>query len=89
MRLTSEPQSALRDAPRRSFGTRARLCLFGPRVDDRARGGDYRLLVQTDEADAAHLVDARLGFLADLRATPAFDVPGGRRGQVAPAVVGG
>lgn len=72
MRLTPEQPSALRDALRRSFGTRARLWLFGSRVVDRARGGDYDLLVQTDEADAAHLIDARLGFLADLHATPAF-----------------
>ena len=73
MRLTPEQQLALRAALRRSFGTGARLLLFGSRVDDQARGGDYDLLVQTDEADAAHLVDARLGFLADLHATPAFE----------------
>lgn len=73
MRLSSEQQSALRDALRRSFGDGARLWLFGSRVDDTARGGDYDLLVQTNEADAARLVDARLGFLAALHATPAFE----------------
>jgi hypothetical protein len=73
MRLTPEQQSALRDALRHSFGARARLWLFGSRVDDRARGGDYDFLVQTDEDDATKLIDAKLGFLADLHATPAFE----------------
>ena len=73
MRLTPEQQLTLRAALRRSFGASARLWLFGSRADDRARGGDYDLLVQTDDTDPARLVDARLGFLADLHATPSFE----------------
>jgi predicted nucleotidyltransferase len=73
MRLTLEQQSALRAALRRSFGASARLWVFGSRVDDRARGGDYDFLVQTEDADADRLVDAKLGFLAELHATPAFE----------------
>ena len=73
MRLTAPQQSALRNAVQRHFGPRARLWVFGSRVDDRARGGDFDLLVQTDESDATRLVDARLEFLADLHATPDFE----------------
>lgn len=73
MRLTPEQQAVLRTALRRSFGAGARLWLFGSRVDDQARGGDYDLLVETDEGDARRLVEARLGFMADLHATPAFE----------------
>ncbi len=73
MRLTPEQQAALRSALRRSFGPRARLWLFGSRVDDQARGGDHDAFVQTDEGDARRLVEARLGFMADLHGTPAFE----------------
>lgn len=73
MRLTPQQQSALRAALHRHFGPAARLWIFGSRVDDKARGGDFDVLVQTDEADATRLVDAKLEFLADLHATPEFE----------------
>ena len=73
MRLTAEQQRELHAALRRCFGASARLWLFGSRADDAARGGDYDLLVQTDEPDAALLIDAKLAFLAELHGTAAFD----------------
>ena len=73
MRLTAEQQRGLHAALRRCFGASARLWLFGSRTDDRARGGDYDLLVQTDEPDATLLIEAKLAFLAELHGTPAFD----------------
>ena len=73
MRLTPQQQRELHTALRRRFGTAARLWVFGSRTDDQARGGDYDLMVQTDDADAGRLVDAKLAFLADLHATPSFD----------------
>jgi predicted nucleotidyltransferase len=73
MRLTPRQHALLRQAARTRFGPGSRLWLFGSRVDDRRRGGDFDLLVQTDLADAASLVEARLAFLADLHATPDFE----------------
>ena len=73
MRLTPRQQSALRVALHRHFGAAARLWIFGSWVDDKARGGDFDVLVQTDEADAPRLVDAKLEFLADLHAAPHFE----------------
>lgn len=73
MRLTPEQAAVLRAALQASFGARARLRVFGSRLDDRLRGGDYDLLVQTAEADPHRLVQARLDFLARLHATPAFE----------------
>lgn len=64
---------ALRCALRASFGAQAKLRVFGSRLDERVRGGDYDLLVQTPEADPDRLVQARLDFLARLHATPAFE----------------
>lgn len=73
MRLTSEQQRELHLALRRFFGASARLWLFGSRTDDNLRGGDYDLLVQTDEGDAARLIEAKLAFLVRLHGTPAFE----------------
>lgn len=73
MRITPQQQRELHIALRRRFGAAARLWVFGSRADDLARGGDYDLMVQTDDADADRLVDAKLAFLADLHATPSFD----------------
>lgn len=73
MRLTPRQCTVLRRAFLRRFEPDARLWLFGSRADDRRRGGDIDLMVQTHQADAQQLVDARLAFLADLHATPEFD----------------
>jgi hypothetical protein len=73
MRLTPRQQQVLRQALRRRFGDGARLWVFGSRVDPRARGGDYDLMIATPEADVERLVDARLRFLADLHADPSFE----------------
>lgn len=73
MRITDQQQRELHTALRRRFGAAARLWLFGSRTDDHARGGDFDLMVQTSDADASRLVDAKLAFLADLHATPSFD----------------
>jgi hypothetical protein len=73
MRLTQDQTMALRTALRASFGAQARLRVFGSRLDDRVRGGDYDLMVQTAEADPDRLVQSRLDFLTRLHATPAFE----------------
>lgn len=73
MRMTPRQQQALRQALRLRFGATARLWVFGSRLDDSARGGDYDLLVESSDADPDRLVDARLSFLADLHASPEFE----------------
>lgn len=73
MRLTDRQRATLGVALRRHFGAQARLWLFGSRVDDSARGGDFDLMVQADEADAGALYGAKLALLADLHATPEFE----------------
>ena len=73
MRLTTRQHALLRQAARARFGAGSKVWLFGSRTDDRRRGGDFDLLVQTEMADPASLVEARLAFLADLHATPEFE----------------
>lgn len=73
MRLTHDQHLSLVRAVHRHFGPRSRAWLFGSRTDDQARGGDFDVMVLSDDQDAARLVDAKLALLADLHATPAFE----------------
>ncbi|MBE7565677.1 nucleotidyltransferase domain-containing protein [Acidithiobacillus thiooxidans] len=47
MRLSPLQIAQIRQSAAESFGPEARVWLFGSRVDDRKRGGDIDLLVQT------------------------------------------
>ena len=73
MRLSDLQRSTLTAAVRRHFGASARLWVFGSRTDDTVRGGDFDLMVRSDETDATHLYGAKLALLADLHATAEFD----------------
>ena len=73
MRLTDRQHATLTAAVRRHFGPHAPSWLFGSRVDDGARGGDFDVMVQADAANAALIYGAKLALLSDLHATPEFD----------------
>ena len=73
MRMTPQQQSTLTAAVRHRFGPNGRLWVFGSRLDDQARGGDFDIMVSCNDADANRLLDAKLNLLADLHATPAFE----------------
>jgi predicted nucleotidyltransferase len=51
MRLTEQSRQAIVSIARTVFGDRARVRLFGSRLDDTARGGDIDLLVEIPMAD--------------------------------------
>ena len=71
--MTSQQQKALTAAVRRHFGPTGRLWVFGSRVDDLARDGDFDIMVRRDAADAGHLLVAKLHLLADPHATAGFE----------------
>ncbi len=73
MRLTTTQVQLVKDAVARHFGARARVWLFGSRVDNSRRGGDFDFYVETDLADPAEVIDHKLSLLAQLHATPAFE----------------
>lgn len=47
MRLTQRETAVIREAANRCFGPEAVVRLFGSRLDDRKRGGDIDLYVET------------------------------------------
>ncbi len=49
MRLSPEQITLIRQAAQETFGPDARVWLFGSRVDDRKRGGDIDLYVETPQ----------------------------------------
>jgi predicted nucleotidyltransferase len=66
MRLNSAQAHIIRQATREVFGPSARVCLFGSRVDDHARGGDIDLLVESDQP-IADLARKRVQLVARLQ----------------------
>jgi predicted nucleotidyltransferase len=68
MRLTKRQIEAIHNATREVFGSRARVKLFGSRVDDDARGGDIDLLIECPEPiENAGVFAARLAAKIQMR----------------------
>ncbi|MGD9984136.1 MAG: nucleotidyltransferase domain-containing protein [Porticoccaceae bacterium] len=85
MRLTDEQRNAIVEEAVGVFGPGARVRLFGSRVDDKIRGGDIDLHVET-EGSAAELLDRELKFYARLirrLGERRIDIVVHRRGEVA------
>jgi predicted nucleotidyltransferase len=70
MRLSEQERAVIRRSVEESFGPNARVFLFGSRLDERRRGGDIDLYIETDRSfqesfDArtrlALLLEERLG----------------------------
>ena len=67
MRLNPEQVSAITQSAAQCFGPSARVWLFGSRTDDRRRGGDIDLLVETETMSLDRELDARNRFIVNLQ----------------------
>ena len=67
MRLNDQQRAAIRATVAETFGTQARVWLFGSRVDDAKRGGDIDLLIETDQVDADALARTEISFLSKIQ----------------------
>ena len=65
MRLTQRQQQTIREEVTRVFGQDALVRLFGSRVDNRARGGDIDLHIES-QGTPAELLDRELQLQARL-----------------------
>lgn len=73
MRLTSEQQKVFEVLAHRHFGRDGELWLFGSRVDDKKKGGDYDFLIETSISNADEIIERKIALLAELQDTPQFE----------------
>lgn len=66
MRLTEQQRIALKRAAQQCFEPDVVLRLFGSRVDDRRRGGDIDLLIETQLTDPEMIARAHTRFLSQV-----------------------
>lgn len=67
MRLSAQQRTIIRTTVSDIFGASAAVWLFGSRADDRKRGGDLDLLIETDQTDINALTRAEISFLTQLQ----------------------
>jgi predicted nucleotidyltransferase len=73
MRVTPEQINVFDVYARRYFGEDAELWLFGSRVYDSKKGGDYDFLVETTLSDADEIIERKIALLTKLQGTVQFE----------------
>lgn len=69
MRLSPEQVAHIRQATQATFGTDARVWLFGSRVDDTKRGGDIDLLIEATDLPAVEAFMRKVRLIGRLEDT--------------------
>jgi len=73
MRVTREQIKVFDRFAHRYFGEDSVLWLFGSRVDDTKKGGDYDFMVETQLNNADEIVERKIALLAQLQGTVEFE----------------
>ena len=73
MRLTTEQLSIVKNLSRYYFGENAKLWLFGSRVDDEKKGGDYDFLIETSLTNADEVVSRKIDMIVQLQSSTPFE----------------
>ena len=73
MRLTSEQAETIRIFAHRHFGEDVAIWLFGSRVDDGKKGGDYDFLVETSLDQPNIIIERKIAMIAELQSTSTFE----------------
>ena len=72
MRISIEQIATIKRLAIKYFGAASVIRLFGSRIDDSARGGDYDFAIETDATDARSIWRNRIKLLAELSMSEAF-----------------
>ncbi len=73
MRVTSQQLEALKRLASQYFGEDAELWLFGSRLDDNIKGGDYDFFIETPLNDTDEIVDRKIKLIAQLQSSYPFE----------------
>ena len=73
MRVTSQQIETLKLLTSQYFGEDAGLWLFGSRVDDNKKGGDYDFLIETPLNDADEIVARKIKLIVQLQSSYPFE----------------
>ena len=73
MRITPEQLKIFSMYAHQYFGEDAKIWLFGSRVDDGKKGGDYDFLVETSLFDADEIIRRKIVLLTKLQGTAQFE----------------
>ncbi|MEI6285321.1 MAG: nucleotidyltransferase domain-containing protein [Bacillota bacterium] len=72
MRISAEQIATIKQLTTKFFGGQSVVRLFGSRLNDNARGGDYDFAIETDAIDARLIWSKRIKLLAELSLSEAF-----------------
>lgn len=73
MRVTADQLKTIRNLVHRYFGEDAKLWLFGSRVDDRKKGGDYDFLIETLLTDPDEIISRKIDLITRLQSSYPFE----------------
>ena len=73
MRVTTEQIKIFDAYARQCFGEDAVFWLFGSRVDDNKKGGDYDFFIETNLNDADKVIERKIALLVELQGAPQFE----------------
>jgi len=72
MRVSAEQIATIKQLATKYFGGQSVVRLFGSRLNDNTRGGDYDFAIETDAIDARLIWGNRIKLLAELSLSEAF-----------------
>jgi len=73
MRVTADQLRIVKNLSRKYFGEDAKLWLFGSRVDDKKKGGDYDFLIETSLTNPDEIISRKIDMIAQLQSSEPFE----------------
>ncbi|MDT8364449.1 MAG: nucleotidyltransferase domain-containing protein [Nitrosomonas sp.] len=73
MRITANQLSIVKALARRYFGEDVKLWLFGSRVDDEKKGGDYDFLIETSLTNPDEIISSKIDMMTQLQSSGPFE----------------